>query len=418
MLSEKGLQALCGSGWGPSEEQSLLIEEILEAAREGRKVCFLIQGEPGSGKTYVALLTLLRALNDSSLPGKGNRAVLGYRNNRLLNTLRRVFRECAPGLDVPIWFYAPPGGKGLAVGDPQSETFERFCVVLCDEAQRLSRDNIQVILHRGPVVAFFYDERQILNEEEEGRTENFKKEAERLGFEVKEWNLQGIYRVLGGRAYHDFVERLLTEPRSARLPANMPYEFRVFSDIREMLDALRRKAQKGWKVALVAAFTEAPGDREKPTGKTPKNLRIGYPLYSGFERYKGLGLDIYWLMDERDQYPRFWYGGESNQLTHCASIYGCQGFEADYVGVVWGRDLVWRGEDWDLGEACEDTVGYKKRSLKQLMEEARNGDREARKLARTLLINRYRIFLTRGILGTFVYREDDETLEFLRSLCS
>lgn len=29
----------------------------------------------------------------------------------------------------------------------------------------------------------------------------------------------------------------------------------------------------------------------------------------------------------------------------------------------------------------------------------------------------YRIFLTRGILGTFVYCEDDETQEFLRSLC-
>lgn len=419
LLREKGLQALHGSSWEPSGEQYLLIHEILKAAREGKKVCFLIQGGPGSGKTYVALLTLLEALRDESL--EGNRAVLGYRNNRLLNTLRQVFRDCASGLDIPIWFYAPPRGKGLAVGNPESETFERFRVVLCDEAQRLPGDNIRVILHRGPVVAFFYDERQILNEEEEGRTENFKKAAEPMGFEVevREWNLQGIYRVRGGRDYHDFVEKLLAEPKNAKLPANMPYEFRVFSDIREMRDALCQKAEKeGRRVALVAAFTEAPGDRKDRTGKTLKNLRIGYPLHSGFERYKGMGINIYWLMDERDQYPRFWYKGESNQLTHCASIYGCQGFEADYVGIVWGRDLVWRGQDWELGEACEDTVVYKKRSLKQLMEEARKCDREAQKLARELLINRYRIFLTRGILGTFVYCEDDETAEFLRSLCS
>jgi len=128
-------------------------------------------------------------------------------------------------------------------------------------------------------------------------------------------------------------------------------------------------------------------------------------------------LEIYWLMDEKKQYPRYWYGGECNNLTHCASIYGCQGFEADYVGVIWGRDFVFRNHMWELGTNCEDTVG--RPSLKALFTQASRGDSHARALALKLLANRYRIFLTRGISGTCVYCEDDETADLMNQLrCS
>ena len=35
---------------------------------------------------------------------------------------------------------------------------------------------------------------------------------------------------------------------------------------------------------------------------------------------------------------------------------------------------------------------------------------------KTLLLNRARIFLTRGILGTYIYCEDEATRDFLLSL--
>jgi len=107
------------------------------------------------------------------------------------------------------------------------------------------------------------------------------------------------------------------------------------------------------------------------------------------------------------QYPQFWYGRESNHLTHCASIYGCQGFEADYVGVIWGRDFVWRNGRWSIGSNCEDTIG--RPPLKELVNK-----RDPRAIP--LLVNRYRIFLTRGIQGTYVYCEDEETACLLREI--
>lgn len=408
-LKKGAFEALCAKGVGPSEEQSKIIEEIITDVKKSESKCYIIYGAPGSGKSYIAVLLLLNVI--SELGSKSdNLVVLGYRNNRLINTIRKVFSECSPGLDGVIKFYSTGRNTGLAEGNAFSPHFK---LVIYDEAQRMKKNNIKIGMQRGDITVFFFDDTQILNADEEGWRDNFISTAEELGIPYKEIKLEGIYRVRGGKIYHQFIEDLLTNKKNIILPQFADYEFKIFSDIEDLLFALKEKAKNN-RVALVASFTESPGDRNNPTGKTIENLRIGYPLYSGFEKYKGRNISIYWLMDEKVQYPSFWLEGESNKLTHCASIYGCQGFEADYIGVIWGRDFVMRNGIWELGDSCEDSIGNP--SLKRLFDKAKKGDKNSKDLALRLLINRYRIFLTRGILGTYVYCEDDETLEFLKEI--
>lgn len=403
-LKKGAYDALCSTGFGPSEEQTKIIYNILEKVKNNEKYCYIIYGPPGSGKSYIAIILLLEALSEKYT------AVIGYRNNRLINTMRKIFSECEPGLDSVIKFYSTGKNTGLA---EENSSPSYFRLVIYDEAQRMTKTNIKIGMQRGNVSVFFFDDGQILNADEEGWQENFIEAAKSLKIPYEVVKLKGLYRVKGGYKYHKFVEELLTG-KSGLMYYDTNYEFKIFADIEDMIEELKNKASKNYKVALVAAFTESPGDRKNPTGETIENLRVGYPLYSGFERYKNKNLKIYWLMDAKDQYPSFWYKGESNKLTHCASIYGCQGFEADYVGVIWGRDFVWRGEKWKVGVACEDTVGSP--SLKKIMERAIEGDKNSNELALKLLINRYRIFLTRGIFGTYIYCEDDETYEYLESI--
>jgi len=397
-LKEGVYRAICAKGVGPSEDQHNLIEEIIYQLKKGEKVSYLVSGGPGSGKTYVAMLLLLRALKE------GFKAVLGYRNNRLLNTIRDVLNGKERGIgSTIIQFYSTGRGSGLAEGDPQNPHFQ---LAIFDEAQRMTKDNIKIAMQRGDITVFFFDENQILNLEEEGTEENFKCIANSLGIKLEFRELKGVYRVKGVIEYHNFVEDLLNG-KAKSLP-NLPnYDIKVFDSIIDMIKALKEKVNQGYKVALVAAFTESPGDRKRPTEKTIDNLRVGYPLKSGFDRYKNIDIEIYWLMDEKRQYPQYWYGNLSNNLTHCASIYGCQGFEADYVGVIWCRDFVWRSGQWEIGSNSEDSIGNT--SLKRLI---KNKDKEAL----PLLKNRYRIFLTRGILGTYIYCEDDATMRYLKSL--
>ena len=76
------------------------------------------------------------------------------------------------------------------------------------------------------------------------------------------------------------------------------------------------------------------------------------------------------------------------------SVYGGQGFESDYTGVIWGRDLVWRDNKWSLGDNCEDF------EIKGIFKRVEDGDTDSFNHVINLLINRYRILLTGRISGT------------------
>jgi len=408
-IKKQSYFTLAENGWGLSSEQLELIEEIINDLKLGKNnIVYLVQGAPGSGKTLVAIHLLLSALTQNY------QTILAYRNNRLINSIRDIFNSIERGLSSPIKFYSTgprAGFKGVAEKNFNGPYLD---IVIYDEAQRMTKENIHYALQRGKITVFFYDEGQILNAEEEGTTKNFIIEAQNAGKTIKERFLRGFYRVEGGEQYHKFVEILLREPEKISNDLHLSwknnYDFKVFETIDELLYSLAKRKEENFKVALIAAFTESPGDLRNKI--SIKNLRIGYPLYSGLDIYKNLTKKIYWLMDPRNDYVPFWVKGDSNKLDKCASIYGCQGFETDFAGVIWGRDFVYNSGRWKLGENCEDNIG--KPSLKDIINKAKNGNTQTYALALNLLINRYRIFLTRGIKGTYIFCEDPETADFLR----
>jgi len=408
-IKKQSYFTLAENGWGLSSEQLELIEEIINDLKLGKNnIVYLVQGAPGSGKTLVAIHLLLSALTQNY------QTILAYRNNRLINSIRDIFNSIERGLSSPIKFYSTgprAGFKGVAEKNFNGPYLD---IVIYDEAQRMTKENIHYALQRGKITVFFYDEGQILNAEEEGTTKNFIIEAQNAGKTIKERFLRGFYRVEGGEQYHKFVEILLREPEKISNDLHLSwknnYDFKVFETIDELLYSLAKRKEENFKVALIAGFTESPGDLRNKI--SIKNLRIGYPLYSGLDIYENLTKKIYWLMDPRNDYVPFWVKGDSNKLDKCASIYGCQGFETDFAGVIWGRDFVYNSGRWKLGENCEDNIG--KPSLKDIINKAKNGNTQAYALALNLLINRYRIFLTRGIKGTYIFCEDPETADFLR----
>ena len=115
-------------------------------------------------------------------------------------------------------------------------------------------------------------------------------------------------------------------------------------------------------------------------------------------------------MEPKRDYVPFYLEGKSTELNTCASIYGAQGFELDYAGLFWGTDMVIRGGRWVVGDPddCYDQAPGA-RALRTVM-------RDDPILAMQLLQNRYRILLTRGILGTTICCEDLETREFFQSM--
>ncbi len=77
-----------------------------------------------------------------------------------------------------------------------------------------------------------------------------------------------------------------------------------------------------------------------------------------------------------------------------------QGFEFDYVGVIWGRDLRW-------DPATNDWIGDPSHSHDAMVK--RSGDRFTDLVKRT-----YRVLLTRGLKGCYAVFQDAATRQHVR----
>ncbi|MFG1415972.1 MAG: DNA/RNA helicase domain-containing protein [Thermoplasmataceae archaeon] len=395
-LREGAMETLAETGFGLYLDQLYVYNRLVEAIEHNEGGQFIIQGGPGSGKTMIAVELLLRSLSMKK------QSVLCYRNNRMVESLRKLFASIESGLDGVIKFFSTgrPNNPGVAEMGWQS----KLDVAIFDEAQRMTLENIKLAGNAAKTTIFFYDEKQILSTEEYGTSENFS----RIYPNAILMKLSGLYR--NGLEYGKFVENLLNSNFDSSTLCD--YELHSFNDITQMIRELRIR-QKNGRTAIVASFTESKGNINDK--QSIENIRVGYPLSSNLDLYREKGITIRWLMDPKKDYAPFWVDGQSNNMDKCASVYGSQGFEADYVGLIWGRDLVWRSGRFELGDNCEDSPGGRN-SLRRIFMKGKLGDKEAYEKARGLLINRYRILLTRGIKGTFIFCEDPETFTFLQQI--
>jgi uncharacterized protein len=102
----------------------------------------------------------------------------------------------------------------------------------------------------------------------------------------------------------------------------------------------------------------------------------------------------------REVPPENLWAHDARGSDQIGCIYTAQGFEFDYVGVIFGPDLVYRH--------CIGWVGDKTKSFDTVVK--RSGDHFV-----DLVKNTYRVLLTRGIRGCFVYFMDKETEQLFRS---
>jgi len=96
----------------------------------------------------------------------------------------------------------------------------------------------------------------------------------------------------------------------------------------------------------------------------------------------------------------FW-ASDPGGLDQVGCVYTAQGFEFDYVGIIFGLDLRY---DWDKNE----WVGDKKHSHDSVVKRSKEQFLE-------LIQNTYRVLFTRGIKGCYVHFMDEGTRKFFQS---
>ncbi|MEM5771881.1 MAG: DNA/RNA helicase domain-containing protein, partial [Candidatus Aenigmatarchaeota archaeon] len=87
-------------------------------------------------------------------------------------------------------------------------------------------------------------------------------------------------------------------------------------------------------------------------------------------------------------------------VNQIGSIYTVQGFEFDYIGVIFGNDLVYDPEK-------KEWVGKPENSADPMLKKAKDFTKYVK--------NVYRVLLTRGMKGCYVYFLDKNTENFFKS---
>jgi DUF2075 family protein len=92
---------------------------------------------------------------------------------------------------------------------------------------------------------------------------------------------------------------------------------------------------------------------------------------------------------------------DPNGIDQVGCVYTAQGFEFDYVGVIFGADLV---HDFDT----QSWIGHPERSHDRVVRRAKHRFVELAK-------NTYRVLLSRGLKGCYVHFLDKQTERFFKS---
>lgn len=376
------------------DEQLVAFQRVLEEVRAGhldrRKSAILIRGGPGTGKSVIAL----NLLAELSRFGLNAHYVTGSR--AFTNTLQKIVGARAAS---QIKFF-----NSYMMAD-----YHAVDVMICDEAHRIretsnnrftgravrsNKAQVDELFHAAKVAVFFIDDRQIVRPGEIGSAKTILDAAGRNNYRTFDYTLEAQFRCSGSDGFINWVNNTLEIERTPNVLWNTDdrFDFQIVSSPEELDRKIREKIDMGNTARLTAGFCW-PWSKPNSDGTLVDDVEVG-----AFRRPWNARPDAGRLA--RSIPPSNLWAYDPRGVDQIGCIYTAQGFEFDYVGIIFGRDLLYRhGEGWsgDSG-ASHDTVV--KRSKDKF------GD---------LVKNTYRVLLTRGLKGCYVYFIDKETELFFRS---
>jgi len=380
------------------DEQRIVYDKVMTVARQAaldrKKSVIVVRGGPGTGKSVIAL----NLMADLARAGIGTEYATGSRSFTM--TLRKII--------------GTRGGALFKYFNSYVDARENLIdVLICDEAHRIRTNStswrtpkakrtdqpqIDELLHAARVGVYFIDDDQVVRPDEIGASELILRRAGECGIACHEYQLEAQFRCAGSEAFVAWVENTWHMRKTANTlwSHEDAFDFQTMNSAQAVEDAIRAKVAEDHTGRMTAGFCWPWSKKLDVHGQLVKDVVVqgeGYarPWNAPPELARlpaGVPASNLWAYDA---------GG----IDQVGCIYTAQGFEFDYVGVIVGKDLVYRfaQQDWMAqGEFCFDAAV--KRSPDRLLE---------------LLKNTYRVLLTRGLKGCYVFFEDKETENYVKS---
>ena len=389
---------IAGRGpWILLDEQIVVFEKIravvANAVSSGKRQVVLIRGGPGTGKSVLAINLLARLL------GEGRTAHYATGSRAFTQTLWKLVGSRAK----PVLRYfnsyrtAAPGEIDALICDEAHRIRETSNDRFTPRPKKSTEPQIRELLRAAKVTVFFIDDRQGVRPKEIGSSEYIRQHATAVvgSNAISEFDLEVQFRCSGSAGFVNWINNTLQIERTANIlwTGAEAFDFRIFLTPQAMESAIRGKTRAGVTARLAAGYcwnwsNPNPdgslvddiviGDWRKPWNARPDAGRLA----------KGIP-------------PADLWATEAGGIEQVGCIYTAQGFEVDYIGVIWGRDFVY---DFD----AQSWVGNKQESRDRTVKQSKADFLQ-------LVKNTYRVLLSRGMKGCYVCFLDKDTERFVRS---
>lgn len=375
------------------DEQKVVLESCIALALRStpsKKNILVVRGGPGTGKSVVAINLLV------DLTKKGFLTQYVTKNS----APRTVYESKLTGSFKKSAISNFFTGSG-SFTSTKANTFDALIV---DEAHRLNEksglfqnlgeNQIKEIINASKFSVFFLDEDQKVTLSDIGSEEEIRKWAEYFGGSIQYMDLTSQFRCNGSDGYIAWLDNALQIRETANTTLeDSNYDFKVFDDPNELRKVILEKNRNTNKSRMVAGYCW-----DWASKRDPEAMDVIIPEF-GFEMQWNLDKDgMLWIV-------------KPESVNEIGCIHTCQGLELDFIGVVVGRDLVFRqGQivtDPSARSKMDKSVhGYKKKLMVSPEETSKKLD--------CIIKNTYRTLMTRGMKGCYVYFVDQETSEYFR----
>lgn len=371
--------------------KNVIMTKIRKAERKGEKSVVIVQGGPGTGKTVIALNLL------AELAKKGKTVFYGCKSKPFREALMNVV-----GPQSRIMF------SNLSRFIPSKVKKNELDVVLIDEAHRIERNSnsqytkkqdrtdmsqVEQLIQCAKTAVFFIDDKQGVRHQEVGSTQLIQSIAAQYGASCEAVQLLSQFRCAGSDNFLDWIEFVLgyTE-RPVNLTKDERYQFKIADSPAKLYEFIKTHEQHKPNSARLVAGYCWPWSDPAADGTLVPDVKIG-DFHMPWEARDVPGL--------KRGIPK-WYqwAFKTKAVEQIGCIYTAQGFEFDYVGVIVGPDLKY---DAKKNRLVSDISATCDRTLKRKPEEFN-----------TYVRNIYRVLMTRGMKGCYVYFCDKEVEAYFR----
>lgn len=352
------------------------------------KAVIIVRGGPGTGKSVIALNIL------ADLALKRNYVLYACKSKAFRDGLRSFVGKEARNLFTNLYSLVPRRIKENEID-----------ALLIDEAHRIEKTSnnryipveyrtdmsqIDQLIRCAKLSVFFIDDHQVVRSSEIGSTELIKESARKFNAQIDEVELHSQFRCMGSNDYLDWVESILGYKQiQKKFKITGEFDFRIFESPHQLYEELKkRELEKSNSARLTAGYCWK-WSNPLPDGTLVKDVVIGdfaMPWETKGER-------------SISGYPP-WYewAFKPKGFEQVGCIYTAQGFEFDYIGVIIGDDLYYDSKTdslkCDISKTADPTLKKDKVNFEKYVK------------------NIYRVLLTRGIKGCYIYFVNKETKNY------